>query len=87
MWKHDLVPLVTSPVSALKNDFEAQLVSLSWLARMIVGSQLTQLTRHHSSRYLTAIKQPCAINPSSCAGFAKSEEMRTSCSQSVHNLK
>ena len=46
-----------------------------------------KLTRHHSSRYLTAIKQPCAINPSSCAGFAKSEEMRTSCSQSVHNLK
>ena len=39
MWKHDLVPLVTSPVSALKNDFEAQLASLFWRARMIMGSQ------------------------------------------------
>ena len=35
MWKHDLVPLVTSPVSALKNDAEAHLVSLSGRAQMV----------------------------------------------------
>ena len=40
MWKHDLVPLVTSPVSALKNDFEAPLVSFSGRAQIIVGSQI-----------------------------------------------
>ena len=40
MWKHELVTLVTSPFLALKNDFEAQLVSLSGHAQIIVDSQI-----------------------------------------------
>ena len=41
MWKHDfIVTLVTSPFSALKNDIEAQLVSLSGHAQMVVGCQI-----------------------------------------------